>query len=289
MVGVRNPVRPRPRLRDDRVLVERKRRVPGARQRERIGDRLRALGVDGGVPGALLDAQDDVVRGRDRGEQVGGGTARTADLEVWCARAADGAAPEKRAADVGVAAASSADDPLRRCLERRVRGREDTRATENVERAVAPGDVDLVPGRPVERPARVRADLGLDPEPAEQPERPPRHGSLGNVEMDRELAVSEQVQAAGGVEETRELRQPVAVAPRLDRGELAPDLVRERHLRAPAAGACTRRRATRSRRSPRRRRLGGRGRSAGAGSGSRTRRPRAAPAAGRRARRARRR
>jgi hypothetical protein len=31
-------------------------------------------------------------------------------------------------------------------------------------------------------------------------------------------------------EEARELRQPVAVAPRLDRGKLAPDLVRERHL-----------------------------------------------------------
>ena len=75
----------------------------------------------------------------------------------------------------------------------------------------AAGDVELVARATSERPPRVRPDLGLDAEAADEPDGPARDGRLGEVEVDRELAVPAQVQAAGRVEEPGELGEPVAV------------------------------------------------------------------------------
>ena len=51
--------------------------------------------------------------------------------------------------------------------------------------------------------------------------------------MERDLAAAAQVDAAGGVEERRELGEPAAAARRRDRGELVAQVVRERHALEP--------------------------------------------------------
>ena len=93
-------------------------------------------------------------------------------------------------------------------------------------------DVELVPGRLIERPLPVGADLGVDAERAQERERPARHRGAAEVEVERDLATPAQVKAAGGVEERRQLGEPVAVAVRRDRGELVAEVLRERHARA---------------------------------------------------------
>ena len=79
----------------------------------------------------------------------------------------------------------------------------------------------------VERAALVRANLRRDTERAEQTECTTRDRGLGDVEMDGDLPAPAQVDAAGRVEETRELCEPVALAPRRDRRELAAEVLRE--------------------------------------------------------------
>ena len=89
------------------------------------------------------------------------------------------------------------------------------------------GDMQLVAGRAVERTSLVGADLGRDAEGAEQAERSPRDRRVSEVEMDGNLASSTEVDAAGRVKEARELGQPVALATRGDRRELAAQILRE--------------------------------------------------------------
>src|SRR5204863_5976390 len=88
-------------------------------------------------------------------------------------------------------------------------------------------DVELIAHRTVEGTALVGADLGRDAEAAQQAEGAPRDGGVRNVEMHGDLPAALEVDAAGRVEEARELRQPVAVAPRCDRRELAAQVLRE--------------------------------------------------------------
>ena len=121
MVGVRDPVRARARLRDDRVLVDRQRRVPRARQGEDVGDRLRALRVGDRVPAPVVDAELHLLLGGDPRQQLRTGTTGGPDLQVRAARPADRPTAEQRAAQVGAPAARPPDDPLRRRLQRRVR------------------------------------------------------------------------------------------------------------------------------------------------------------------------
>ena len=111
MVGVRDPVRAGARLGDDRVLVQRQRRVARAGEGEDVRDRLRALRVRDRVPPAVVDAELDVFLLRDPGEQLCPGAARGADLEVWRARAADRAAAEQRAAQIRAATARARRRP----------------------------------------------------------------------------------------------------------------------------------------------------------------------------------
>ena len=89
------------------------------------------------------------------------------------------------------------------------------------------GNVELVARSTVEGAPLVGADLGSDPEPAQQAERAPRHRRVGDVEMDGDLAASAEMHAAGGMKEAGELGEAVAFAARCDRGELAAELLRE--------------------------------------------------------------
>lgn len=98
---------------------------------------------------------------------------------------------------------------------------------QHLQRVLVSGNVELVARGAVERAPLVRADLGRYAKRAEQAERAPRDRGLRDVEMDGDLPPSAQVDAAGRVEETGELCEPVALAARRDRRELATEILRE--------------------------------------------------------------
>ena len=191
VVGVRHPVRPRARLGDDRVLVEGKRGVAGSGEREGVGNCLGTPRVGGCIAAAVVDAKLDVVLRGDRDEQLGAGTACASDLEMRRSWPAHRPASEERTADVRVPAACATDDTPRRRLEWSVRRGEDPGPLEDAERAIPTGNVDLVPGRTVERVLCVRPDLGFDTERPQKAEGSSSHGRLGNVQVNGELAVGQ--------------------------------------------------------------------------------------------------
>jgi hypothetical protein len=89
------------------------------------------------------------------------------------------------------------------------------------------GDMELVASPPVEGAPLVRADLRRDPEAAQQCEGASCDRRIGDVQMNRHLPSASEVHAAGRVEETGKLREPVALAPRRDRRELVAEILRE--------------------------------------------------------------
>ena len=143
------------------------------------------------------------------------------------ARSAEGRAAKQRAAEVRTPAAGACDDAARRCGKRSEPRAQHTGFVQDLERALVACDMQLIARRTVEGTALIRADLGCDAECAQQAERASRNGRVGHVEMDRDLAASPQVDAAGRVEEAGELGQSIAFAPRRDRGELVAEILRE--------------------------------------------------------------
>jgi len=131
-------------------------------------------------------------------------------------------------------------------LERPVRGVEDAGAMQHLVGVRARLDVQLEAGRLPEGVLLVRPDLRVDVECAEEREAAAGDGAAREIEVERHLASAAQVDAAGDVEEARQLREPVAVRLGRDRGELVPEILRE-HLRASAVASCTRRRTSRTR------------------------------------------
>ena len=85
-------------------------------------------------------------------------------------RPGERAAAEQSASEVGAAATGTADDALRRPLDRGVTGIEDSCLDKHCERRLVAGDVELVAGCAVEGAAAVGADLGVDPEFAQERE-----------------------------------------------------------------------------------------------------------------------
>ena len=80
-----------------------------------------------------------------------------------------------------------------------------------------------------ERALPIGADLGLDAEIAEELEGPPRDGGAREIEVERDLPVAAQVQAAGGVRERGKLGERVAAPGRRDARELLADVLRAPH------------------------------------------------------------
>src|SRR5829696_9440231 len=169
-VGVREAVGAGSRGRDDRVLVEPQRRFAPARRREDVGDRVARLGVRERVGAAFEDGELDLFSGRDLGDEPRTLEPARAQLEVGRARAGQRSAAEERAAEVGAAAAGASDDALRRPLERRPGPRHDSCLAQHLARAAVEPDVELVSRRPVERAARIGADLGAHAEVAKERE-----------------------------------------------------------------------------------------------------------------------
>jgi len=112
-------------------------------------------------------------------------------------------------------------------LERREPGAEHAGFVQHLKRVLVTGDVQLVARPSVECAPAVRPDLGGDAERAQEAEGAACHGRIGDVEVDRDLSATLQVNAAGRVKEPGELSQPIALIPRRDRRELVAKILRE--------------------------------------------------------------
>src|SRR5918995_2453286 len=241
VVGVRLTVGTRACRGDDRVLVEREHDVARPGFGEHVGDRLPALRVRDRVAAAVEERQ----RGK-RGEELRAFDRRGADLEVRRPRTAQRATPEQRAPQVRGTTAGAPHHAARRLRSGAQTRSEDARLRQELLRARRSRHVHLIARRAVERAALVRSNLRLHTERAQDPECSARDRVARKVEVNRDFAAPEQVNAAGGVRETGQLGEAVAVARWSDRRELVAEVLRERHARASAACACRRRRATRT-------------------------------------------
>jgi hypothetical protein len=112
-------------------------------------------------------------------------------------------------------------------LERRQTGAQNSRLVQHLERAAGPGDLQLVASCALECAPAIGADLRAHAEGAKEPESAARDGRVGDIELDGHLSATSQVDTAGGVEKTGELRKPVAFAARRDRRELVSQVVRQ--------------------------------------------------------------
>ena len=104
---------------------------------------------------------------------------------------------------------------------------------EHVERVLVSLEMELVARAAVEGTPLVGTDLRAQVLVAEKGERAPRRGAAPEVEMDRPLALPAEMQAAGGVEERRQLGQPIAAPGRRDPRELLPHVLRRDHAASP--------------------------------------------------------
>ena len=102
---------------------------------------------------------------------------------------------------------------------------EDARPTEKGERVVGALYVELIASGVVERALPVRPHLRADSRFAQQAEAPPSRRSAREVKMQCPLASSAEMEAAGGVEERRELGATVALPLERDPRELLPDIL----------------------------------------------------------------
>jgi hypothetical protein len=87
--------------------------------------------------------------------------------------------------------------------------------------------VQLVPPAALEGSTAIGAYLRRNPETAQEGKRTTSDSRVRDVEVDGNLAAPFQVDAAGRVEESRKLRETVAVAARRDPRELVAEVVRE--------------------------------------------------------------
>jgi len=179
------------------------------------------------MPTAIHDAQLDVFRGGEAGEEVRAFGLGAPELEVGIARPAQRPGSEQCTSQVRAAATRARDDPARRDRERRQPRAEDPRLVKDLDGVFVSWDVKLVPRRSIEGAALIGADLGGDPESTEQAECASGNGWIGDVEMHGDLAAPLQVDAAGRVKEAGELGEPVALAAGCDGRELVAQVLRE--------------------------------------------------------------
>jgi hypothetical protein len=227
MVGIRKSIRTGASRRQDGALLEDEHGAARSGKRQDSFDRVDAFRIGDDVATAVGDAEADAFLCRETRDEVGALRLGGAQLEVRRARSAEGCTAEERPAQVRTAAAGTCDDAARRCEQRSEPGAQDTGFVEDLEGALVPGDVELIARRAAECTAPVRADLRCDSECAQQAERASRDGRVGHVEMDGNLTAAPEVDAARRVEEPGELGQPIAFAPRRDRGELVAEILRE--------------------------------------------------------------
>jgi hypothetical protein len=92
---------------------------------------------------------------------------------------------------------------------------------------ISSGDVQLIPRPPIEGVSCVGPDLRRDTERAKEAEGSTRHRRIADVQMQGNLAAAPQMHASRGMKEPGELGETIALAPRRDRRELVPEILRE--------------------------------------------------------------
>jgi hypothetical protein len=227
VIGVGQPVRARSSRRHDGALLEEQDRSSRAGKREHACDRVDALRVCERVTTSLHDKELHSFLGSEPREELGALGLGTSKLQMRRARTAERTTAEQRPAQIGAAAAGACDDPPRRVGKGRQARAQDAGFVQNLERVLVAADMELVASRPIKSPPLVRADLGRDAEPSQQAEGTANDGGVGDVEVEGDLAATSQVDAARGVEQPRQFGEPVALAARRDRGELAAEVLRE--------------------------------------------------------------
>ncbi len=118
VIRIREPIRPRARLGDDRALLERQHGLRRAHEREQRLDRLQALRVRQRVRRPFDDRELDALGSRKPCEERRRVERGRPQLEVRRAGERERSRAEKRAAQVGGAAAAARHDSPRRPLER---------------------------------------------------------------------------------------------------------------------------------------------------------------------------
>ena len=237
VVGVREPVRLGPQPGDERALLERQHGLGRARHREVRLDRIPALRVRGGVGLAVDHAHPHARGGGHAADERSAAVQRRPHLQVRRARPAQRARAEEGAPQIRRAAAGPRDDAPGRSVERKAVAAEDACLGQHLDRVRRSVDQQLRARAPIEGVAAIRADLRVDAEAPEDREGPPCDGRLRDVEMEGQLPAPEEVDRAGGVEQRRDLREPVAAALGDDRRELGARVGRERdgaHRRVPS-------------------------------------------------------
>ena len=228
---LREPVRLRAGVRQHCTLLECKDRVDRSSRAEDRLDRLPALRVRKGVARPLGGHELDPFVLRRNPEKLGTGAGRHSQLEMRRPVNRQRATAQKGTAQIGAAAARAAHETPRWARQRPVVPVEDAGLHEARQRRRAAGHVQLESRRPVERVPFVRPDLGVDPERAQQCERAARDRRRRQVEMQRHLPPTAEVQVPRRMEQRRELGEPVASAGRRDGCELSTDVCGERRRR----------------------------------------------------------
>jgi hypothetical protein len=234
VISVGEPVRPRSGRGNHGLLAEPKRGVLRAEVGEQLRDRPHPLRVDDRVAVSLVDAEREAVDLRELGEEAGSVDVRCPKLEVRVAWPAHGSRHEERASQVRGATADTDDDAPRRAVERGQVGVEDAGLVERLERAGVLLEVNLVPRRLLERAGPVRADLARHAVGAKEREGPPRDRAARHLEVKGDPAAAAQVHRPRRPHKSRELGQPAAPLPRLDRRQLAADVVGEAQSSTPS-------------------------------------------------------
>jgi hypothetical protein len=151
---------------------------------------------------------------------------------AWPAGRARG---EEGAAEIGGPAARAGDDPPRRPVERCEPCIEDAGLVERLERAGVVLQMNLKTRGPLERPAPIGPDLARDTVGAQERERAPSDGAARGVEVQTDAPAAAQVDAPRPADEGGELGEAAARLARLDRRQLAANVLGEAQISTPSS------------------------------------------------------
>jgi hypothetical protein len=117
---------------------------------------------------------------------------------------------------------------------------DDACGNEDGERVCIACNVELVPGRRVERPTPVRPDLRAEAALAQKREAASSRGTAAQVEMQPPVPCRAQMQAAGRVEQRGELGSAIALPLRRDPRELLANVLGRDQRTTPSSASSRR-------------------------------------------------
>ena len=144
VVGVREAVRPSPRLGDDGALLQREHRLLRTHHGQQRLDRLPALRICERVAATLGDLELDPLGTRQPPEEGSRLSGCGSELEMGLAAQRDRPATEEGAAQIGAAAAAPRHDATGRPFQRRMSPVDDAGRREHAQRVLVTRDMELV-------------------------------------------------------------------------------------------------------------------------------------------------